>query len=397
MSGGGSGGSTTVQKADPWAGVQPYLQQLYANAGNITVNPNGQQGPMVAQNSGVAQLNTQSQNALNAILQRSQGTYNDATLGNNAAAMSNGNDAISQILAEYAKGGGTANNAAKDVINGNTTATQVLGQLAQGNDASSQYLKSVLGGQYLNPSSNPYLSGAVDAASADATRNFQTAVMPQLASQFSLAGRYGSGAQSQGISDATNNLAQQLSQTAAGIYNQNYQNERGLQQNAAGTLSGIQGGAAGTLGGLQGSAINTLASNTSGNAQALSGRSVAGTGLLQAANQVDWNNLNQGLNAAGVYQQQDQDQLTGMNNLFNANQQQPYNTLSWLSGILSGAAGLNSQTSSTSNNVSPVKSAVGGAAAGALGGAALGSQIGAIGGPMGAGIGAGLGLLMGVL
>ena len=387
---GGGSGSTTTQKADPWAGVQPYLQQLYSNAANISTNPNNQQGPMVAQNSGVADLTQTSQNALNAAIDRSSGNYNDATLGNNAAAMSNGNDAISQILAEYAKGGGAANGAAQNVINGNTTATQALGSVAQGNDAASQYLKTVLGGKYLDPASNPYLSGAVDAASSDATRNFQTAVMPQLASQFSLAGRYGSGAQSQGISDATNNLAKQLSNTAAGIYNTNYQNERGLQTGAASTLGGLQTGAASALGGLQGNAINTLANNTSGNAQALSNRSVAGTGLLASANQVDWNNINQGLNAASIYQQQAQDQLTGNNALFNANQQRPYQTLSWLNGILSGATPYAQSTSTQQQNTNPFRSALGGAASGAAIGTAISPGIGTA-------IGAGAGLLMGVL
>lgn len=386
----GGGGSTTTQKADPWSGVQPYLRQLYADANNIAA-----QGYAIPQNNGVADLNQQSQNALNAIIQRGQGTYNDAVMGNNAAAMSNGNDTISQLLAKYAQGGGAANQAATNVINSNTDATKVLSGLANGTDASSQYLKSVLGGQYLN-AGNPYLSKAVDAASADATRNFQTAVMPQLASQFSLAGRYGSGAQSQGISDATNNLAQQLSQTAAGIYNQNYQNERGLQQGASGILSGIQSGAAGTLGGLQGSAINTLSNNMNQNAQNLSSRSVAGTQLLPQAQAMDYNNLNQALNAAGIYQTQAQNQLEGNNALFNQNEQMKYNNLQWLAGILQGTAGLGGQTS-TQTSGSGAKSALGGALGGAATGAAIGSAFPVIGTGIGAGVGALGGLLMGVL
>lgn len=394
MGGSSGGGSQTIQKADPWSGVQPYLLGLYQTA-NRLANDNS---PKVAQNSGIADFTPQAEQALGAIEQRAQGSYGDKTLANNAAAMSNGNDIISQYLASMAQGKDAGSQAAQSVINGNTDATKVLSSLANGNDASSQYLKSVLSGQFLNPSSNPYLSGAVDAANADVTRQFNTAVMPQLASQFSLAGRYGSGAQSQGISDATNNLAQVLTNNASSIYNQNYQNERGLQQAASGLLSGIQSNAAGTLGGLQNTAAGTLSTNLNNGAQGLSNRSIAGTQLLGTANQVDWNNLNQGLNAASIRQQQAQNQYEGWNNVYNANQQQPYNQIQWLSQILGGTAGLGGQsTSSQSTSGAGVRNAFGGALGGAATGAAIGSAVPGIGTALGAGIGGLGGLLMGVL
>lgn len=390
MSGGG-GGTQTIQKSDPWSGIQPYLRQMYADANNIAA-----QGYAIPQNTGVADLNQTSQNALNAAINRSSGTYNDATMGNNAAAMSNGNDWISQILAGMSRGQDAGSQAAGQVINGNTAATKALTGLAQGTDASSQYLRDVLGGKYLTSNTNPYLSGAVDAANADATRQFQTAVMPQLASQFSAAGRYGSGAQSQGVSDATNNLAKVLSNNANQIYYQNYQNERNNQTGAAGTLSGIQAGAAGALGGLQNQAIGTLSGNMQNGAQALSNRSLTGNSQLALANQLDWNNILNGMNAASVYQQQDQNQLEGANNLFNQNQQMKYNNLQWLAGILQGTAGLGGQ-SSTQQSGGGMRNAFGGALGGAATGAAIGSAVPGIGTALGAGIGGLGGLLMGVL
>ena len=405
----GGGGSTTTQKADPWSGVQPYLTALYGGA-HDAVNKTT---PDVAQNSGVADFTPEAMQALQAILTRSQGSAGDQIAGNVAQGIAQGNDAISQniansargqdwndqYLAQIANGSDASTKALTNIAQGNDAASQSLSQVAGGNDVASQYLKSVLSGKYLTADSNPYLSGAVDAASADATRNFQTAVMPQLASQFSLAGRYGSGAQSQGVSDATNNLAKQLSNTAANIYNTNYQNERGLQQASAGTLGnlqtgaaqalgGLQAGAASSLGGLKNTALGTISNNMNTNQQLLSQRQIAGTGLLQGQNAIDWNNLNQGLNAASIIQQQAQNQLEGNNALYDANQQQRYNRLSWLSGILSGASGLNQTSTSTSG--SGLKNAFGGALSGAAVGTAIAPGIGT-------GIGAAAGLLMGVL
>jgi hypothetical protein len=367
---------------------------MYANANALA----GDNTPKVAQNSGVADLTPESQKAISDLIARgSNPSYQDQTFANNATAMSNGNDTISQMLAQMAQGGGANNAALYGIANGTDASTKALTGIAGGTDAASQYLKSVLGGQYLNPSSNPYLSGAVDAASSDATRNFQTAVMPQLASQFSLAGRYGSGAQSQGVSDATNNLAQQLSNTAANIYNTNYQNERGLQQGAAGTLGSLQTGAASALGGLKNNALGTISSNMNTGANLLSGRSIAGTQLLPQAQAMDYQNLQAQLQGAGMIQQQAQSTLEGNNAVYAANQAQPYNSLSWLSGILSGAAGLNSNTQSTSTSGAGMKNALGGALGGAATGAAVGSVVPGIGTGVGAAVGGLGGLLMGVL
>lgn len=69
MSGGGGGNtSTTVQKADPWAGAQPYLKDVYARAqraanntsttpysGNFTTQANGIQGSVVGDLLGLSQ------------------------------------------------------------------------------------------------------------------------------------------------------------------------------------------------------------------------------------------------------------------------------------------------------------------------------------------------------
>ena len=35
MNSGGGGNTTTVQKADPWEGQQPYLKDIYAQTGGL--------------------------------------------------------------------------------------------------------------------------------------------------------------------------------------------------------------------------------------------------------------------------------------------------------------------------------------------------------------------------
>jgi len=85
-------------------------------------------------------------------------------------------------------------------------------------EQSQQYYSDVIGGKYLDPSNNPGLQGILDQTSRDVTN--------QANSQFSMAGRYGSGAHtdvlSRNLADAQNNV----------LY-QNYAQERANQQSAA--------------------------------------------------------------------------------------------------------------------------------------------------------------------
>lgn len=421
----GSGGSSTTQKADPWSGVQPYLKGLYSNANDLS----SQGGPQVAQNSGVAGFTPEMQSALSAILSRSGGSGLEGQAQSLTSNIASGTDPLSQSasansnnvnqaynglnrsLADVYNGSTAQGGAYNSMINGTDASSQAYQGMLNGGDAQSMYLKDVIGGKYLN--NNPYLSAATDAANSDTTRQFQSAVMPQLASQFSMAGRYGSGAQSQGISDATNNLAKQISNTNANIYNQDYQMERGNQnsaagllgnyvQNAASGLAGIkQAGASGMtanqLGAMSqmGSNTGNMASNNATTNNFLSGRQSSAIAALPGMANIDWNNLNNALSAGQLTQGQAQDQLAGNNALFNANQQQPYQNLNWLNGILSGAMSLNGQSSSTSGGA--LKSVGTGALSGAMTGAALGSVFPGVGTAMGAGLGAAGGGLLGIL
>lgn len=91
-------------------------------------------------------------------------------------------------------------------------------------------------GQYL--SGNPFFQGAFAPAAQAATQQFQTA-LGSIASQASKAGRYGSGAMERLQGQASNQLAQQLANTAGQLAYQNYAQERGLQEAALGRVGAL--------------------------------------------------------------------------------------------------------------------------------------------------------------
>lgn len=171
MSSGGD--TTTTQKSEPWAAQVPYLKDIFSEAQRLYRGS----GPAYFPNSTVAPMSPELEMALRAQAARAmQGSP----------------------LTAY---GG-------------------------------QELGRILGGGYLN--ANPYLQGAIDAASQGAARNYQSAVMPGIDSSFSLAGRYGSGAHVSAHENAQRALAGQLGGIASNLAYQNYGAERSNMMNALG-------------------------------------------------------------------------------------------------------------------------------------------------------------------
>ena len=113
------------------------------------------------------------------------------------------------------------------------TGLQALEQrAAQGNPLLGQaqgQLQGTIGGQYLG--GNPFFQGAFAPAAQAATTQFQKAI-GDISSSASKAGRYGSGAMQNMQGQASNQLAQQLSNTAGQLAYQNYADERSRQQAA---------------------------------------------------------------------------------------------------------------------------------------------------------------------
>lgn len=192
-------------------------------------------------------------------------------------------------------------------------------------------------GALLNPSMNPYLQGTFKQAANQ--------VQNQLGSEFATNG-----------SNVLNSMpvqADQMNNLATSLYGGQYQNGLDQMTRAAGLAPSID------------------------------------AGTYQPGQQL--------MNAGGMEQNQSQNEINAMMNRYQYQQQAPYNTLSWYSGLLgangSPFAGQNSRQTMQNN---PGTSALGGAAmGGALGSAYAGSEAGAWLGPWGMAGGAALGGLMG--
>ncbi len=119
-------------------------------------------------------------------------------------------------------------------------------------DPSSPFYAALRGGQFQNEAlggvrgtasgaylgANPYIEGALSQANRLSTEALQEGLRG-IQSQAAAAGRYGSGAESQAVSKATDAAARAIQEANQQAYLQNYMTERGLQEAAIGRLSGL--------------------------------------------------------------------------------------------------------------------------------------------------------------
>lgn len=158
--GGGGGSTTTVQKADPWAGQQPYLLNIFRQARQLYNS--GGMAPNYYPGQTVADQSKWTQDAL-------------------------------QMQADRAQNGSPLIDNASTAINNITT-----GQALAGN----QGLNTL---NQISQEDNPYVDELYNRANSQA----QSAIN----SNFSSAGRYGSGAHAAASADAANNLANEMYST----------------------------------------------------------------------------------------------------------------------------------------------------------------------------------------
>ena len=155
MGGGKGGGSTTtVQKADPWEGQQPYLKDVFEEAKKLYEN--GGMAPDYYPGQTVADQSQWTQNAL-------------------------------QMQADRAQNGSSLIDNASEAMNGITTGQALAGN--QGLNALNE----------LSQEDNPYTDELFNRANSQ--------VQASLEGNFNRAGRYGSGAHEAASADAANNLA----------------------------------------------------------------------------------------------------------------------------------------------------------------------------------------------
>lgn len=306
--GGGGGQTTTTTKADPWSGQQPYLQNVFSGAQNAynqyASNPSAS----------VAGFTPMQQQAMN--------TTQNVANGTNFGFAPSLNNATANYTTNLENGA---------YLNSNP-----------GNSAFSNFAN----GSMMN---NPYQTGALNAANDAITRSYQTATAPQTASAFEAAGRYGSGAYGNAVSQNQQDLATQLGNTDASMMSNLY------QQNMGNMLSGAQG----------------LSQNYNTAAQQQLAGSTNAPNVVNSINAAATNLYNMGGNQQALQQSQ-----------INA----PWQLLNNYSNLIQGQYG------GTSTATQPYYQNQG---AGALGGAASGAAMGSMFGPWGTGIGAVAGGLMG--
>lgn len=226
-----------------------------------------------------------------------------------------------------------------------------LGSLAQrganGSDltrAAQGQLQDTLGGTYLN-GETPGFQGALNAATRPIIDNYTKTIMPGIDSNFSAAGRYGSGAHGLAEGDAATGLSHALGDTTSRMVYQNYGDERNRQ---------IQG-------------------------------------MLFApelANQ-DYKDIAAQGQAGAAQDAFKQSQIDAELQKYNYDSNKDFNWLQQYLGMLNGAQGGSTTTTQPKSAPNPFT--------GAIGGAGVGAQIGSIIPGLGTGIGAlaggGLGLL----
>lgn len=79
---------------------------------------------------------------------------------------------------------------------------------------------------------NPFLQGAIESATRPITQQFTEQTLPGISSQFSAAGRFGSGAQARAIGQAQEATSRAIGDVGATMAAQNLARERALQESA---------------------------------------------------------------------------------------------------------------------------------------------------------------------
>ena len=106
----------------------------------------------------------------------------------------------------------------------------VLQQAQQAYQQSLGQVGQTAAGGFLN--ANPYQQAMMEAATRPLTQQFSQAVLPGISSLYSRSGRLGSGAMERALGTATEAFGRSLGDITANIAGTQYQQERGLQQQA---------------------------------------------------------------------------------------------------------------------------------------------------------------------
>lgn len=355
-----SGGSTTVQKSDPWKGVQPYL----------TGSP-GVRNPLTGQTTG----------AVSGIYPEAQRLYGDQGW---TPEMQSLTDTQQQIIQDRTGGQVRRFNTLSNGLSGgqyDPSVQRVGGTAAQMVDPRAAFAS--MGGANPMQSIQGMLSGQANTATLDPVvntamrrmgENFNEQVMPGINQGAVAAGQYGGSRQGIAQGLAAKGLAYSMGDTASNMYNQAYQQ---AQQNMYGTANNMAG-----LG------LSNATNNADRDFQSQSRNadiSLANNAQAMQESQQQVQNRLLGLQTmqgGNALNDQAYNQRMGLSN---ARNDYNWNNLNHYASIVQPGSGLGGTTTSST-------SGGGNGGAGLLGGALAGAQLGGMFGS--AGMGAGLGGLL---
>lgn len=423
MSGGGGGGTNTVEKnAEPWAEQRPYLQEGFRQAHEYL----GSENPQYFPGSTVAGQSAATQAGIGALMQfAGQPNLIPQATGTLAGVMGqgDGNPQGQQTLAGLAQYG-TPDHGQIGAMQHFTgygaplTGNPVLEQLSMqgaGPNGGVDYLTAAARGDYLTDQ-NPYTQ--------DVIRNAQALGRAPVDAQFAGMGRYGGGSHVAALADSANRIS-------TDALMRDYQQERQLQQGAAGALANyglsnaqLQASAAQGLNqahlantglrlqgaqALQGAAAQQAAQQSEA-ARALVGQGnvdaqlrLQAAGMMPMIDQANLGRINAMLQSGQMQDQYTQSLLEDQINRWNFDQNRDLSKLqNYMALVGGGAYGSTEKMTSPVTTPNRLLTSLGGAASGAMAGGALGGALSGAGmgsaiGPWGTAIGAGLGLLGGLL
>lgn len=280
------GKSSSSSDSGPWAGTQPYLKDVYAQAQGLF----NQGTPAYYPGQTYTDFNQIQQGAMDATMNRSGGSAAEGSLSNmlnrtmnqpgvslapgqatathamsglatgmdTAANHTNGMDlGASRFYADQGTGGWNDQlwkqsqyNGGPDVSSGPqfaNTALQANADPMSMSDAneqagSSQALNATAKSrlQNLTQGNNPYLDDMAKAATDSVREQFSESVMPSLNATFSMGGRTGSRAHTDAVGKASEGLADTISNMTSDIYGSNYQSDMDRKLQAADSLGNLE-------------------------------------------------------------------------------------------------------------------------------------------------------------
>lgn len=227
----GGGNTTTVQKADPWKPLQPYLLDMLQQQGALAQN----YAPLYHPESKVAPMSPYSQGAIAEMANFGNSPYYQGGLGAFQGALSTLGDAqnpySNPVLGMgYGQMGNLNSYLNKSMTGGNNITPQKA--------AAGQVLPNYMAMQ--GPmTGNPYLDAAVNSAQTRTAQNFNEQVLPQIS--LSSLGSNNFGGSRQGIAEglAASRLQQQMGDMATQMYGNAYESGQGRALQGAQTQAGL--------------------------------------------------------------------------------------------------------------------------------------------------------------